>query len=272
MSPAPETLFLIAGNGIYPQMVIREARAAGVRTIHLAAFTDETLPATAELADAVDWMRVGQLGRMLEVAKSSGAHVAMMAGQLAPSNLFSLRPDMKALVQLVRLKRRNAETLFSEVANQLALQHITLLPATTFLGRHMAPEGHFAGPKIRDRTLSDIRFGFAIAKETSRLDIGQTVVVRHGTVLAVEAFEGTNDCIRRGGSLGRGNGVMVKVTKPNQDMRFDVPVIGETTLSVAHEAGIRHIALEAHRTLVLDIDAMKHSANRRGITLFGVAP
>lgn len=271
MLTTPESLFLIAGSGRYPGLVLESARSAGVRKIVLAGFEGETDPATAAAADETHWLRIGQLGRLLATAKKSGARHALMAGQLAPKNLFDLRPDLKALMVLARLKRRNAETLFGEVARQLDSVGLTLLEATTFLEGHLAPDGHIAGPKPKPRQVEDVRYGFELAKETSRLDIGQTVVVRHGTVLAVEAFEGTNECLRRGGALGRGQGVMVKVTKPAQDMRFDVPVIGETTIAVAREAGLKLIALEAGRTLLLDKPAVCAAADAAGITLFGIS-
>ena len=137
------------------------------------------------------WLRVGQLGKLLEAARKSGARHAMMAGQLAPANLFDLRPDFRALILLAKLRRRNAETLFGEVANQLASIGLELLNAMTFLDDHVARPGHMAGPNLRRRDIDDMQFGFDIAKEISRLDIGQSVVVKSGTVLAVEAFEGT---------------------------------------------------------------------------------
>lgn len=247
------------------------ARAAGVRSISIAAFENETPEQTVSAADEVHWMKVGQLGKLLGAAKKSGARHAMMAGQIAPKNLFDLRPDWQALVLLAKLKRRNAETLFGEVANQLEKIEVELLKATTFLGDHMAPAGHFAGPKIKNRQVDDIRYGFEMAKETSRLDIGQTVVVRNGTVLAVEAFEGTNECIRRGGALGRESAIMVKVTKPNQDMRFDVPVIGERTIEVARDAKVKIIAVEALCTLLLDRPRVCAAAAAAGITLYGIS-
>jgi len=266
----PDPLFLIAGSGRYPSLVIDSARAAGVKTIVAAAFEGETLPAVAETVDEVHWMRVGQLGRLLTAAKKSGSRHAMMVGQLAPKNLFDLRPDFKALVTLARLKRRNAETLFGEIASQLAKAGLELLNATTFLEAHLAPPGHIAGPKPKPRNLEDIQFGWEIGRETSRLDIGQTVVVKHGTVLAVEAFEGTNECIRRGGALGRDESVMVKVSKPGQDMRFDVPVIGEETIAIACAAKIKIIGLEAGCTLLLDKPRVCQAANEAGITLYGI--
>lgn len=271
MASVPHTLFLIAGSGRYPALLVEEARRAGVGKISIAAFEGETSSELAGQADEVCWMRVGQLGRMLDAAKKSGATQAMMAGQLAPKNLFDLRPDFLALMLLARLKRRNAETLFGEVANQLNKAGIELLNATTFLENHMAPAGQIAGPKLKKRQLEDLEYGFEMAKETSRLDIGQTVVVKHGSVLAVEAFEGTNECIRRGGPLGRGAATMVKVSKPGQDMRFDVPVVGEATIEVAREAGVKIIGVEANCTLLLDRPRVSAAAADAGITLYGIA-
>lgn len=263
-------LFLIAGGGDYPRLVIEGARRAGVSRIACAAFEGETKPQVAALADSVEWMRVGQMGRLLEAAKKSGAARALMAGQLAPGNLFDLRPDFKALLILAKLKRRNAETLFGAVADELANAGLDLLPATTFLDDHIAPLGPIAGPRVKPRILEDLEFGLLIAKESSRLNIGQTVVVKNGTVLAVEAFEGTNDAIRRGGQLGRGSAVMVKVSKPGQDMRFDVPVIGTKTLEVAAAAGIRHIGVEAGKTLILDQPKVEALAQSLSLSIHGL--
>jgi len=248
----PDSLLLIAGSGDYPHLVIRGARAAGVARISAVAFEGETSPEIDGLADEIFRMRVGQLGKLLAAATKSGARHAIMAGQIAPSHLFNLRPDLKALVLLARLKERNAETLFGALASELSDAGITLLPATTFLDDHMAGAGPLAGPRLKPRQLADLEFGFRIAKETSRLNIGQTVVVKNGTVLAVEAFEGTNETIRRGGQLGRGGATMIKVSKPGQDTRFDVPVVGEKTLEEAAAAKIAVIGVEAGATLLLD--------------------
>ncbi len=266
----PPSLFLIAGSGHYPELVIRAARAAGVARIAIAAFPGETRAETAALADQVTWMRVGQLGKMLDAAKSSGARAAMMAGQIAPKNLFDLRPDVKALLLLATIRERNAETLFGAIAGALSGIGVDLLPATTFLESHLASAGHIAGPKLKPREIEDATFGLRIAKETSRLDIGQTVVVKNGTVLAVEAFEGTNDAIERGGRLGRGGGLAVKVSKPGQDMRFDVPVVGDETLECAARAGLRGIVVEEGRVLLLDRDRLCRLAAEKKITIHGV--
>jgi len=313
------SLFLIAGNGTYPFLIARGARAAGVSKIVVAAFEGETNPNLANEVDEMIWMRVGQVGKLLTAARKSGIAHGIMAGQIAPKNLFDLRPDLKALMLLATLKERNAESLFSTLARELDKMGVTLLPATTFLEESLVTSGWIAGPKLRKRDLETIQFGHHIAKEVSRLDIGQTVIVKNGTVLAVEGFEGTDETIKRGGMLGRGgrplaelaagneeqgatarrggvykdildnsstdatqlfasavelykgsNACMVKVSKPNHDMRFDVPVIGTKTLETAAAAGINIIALEAGCTLLLEKEKLLPRAEALGITLWGV--
>ena len=212
-------------------------------------------------------MRVGQLSKLLKFFGETAIQHAVMAGQIAPKNLFDLRPDWKMLLLLAQLKRRNAESIFTAVADELARANVALLPATTFLGDCVARTGLVAGPKLSRREQDDVAYGFEIAKAISRLDIGQTVVVKNGTVLAVEAFEGTNEALKRGAMLGRKNAIMVKVAKPNQDMRFDVPVIGLETIRVAAEAQLRVIALEAGKTLLLERDAMVDLAEQSKISI-----
>jgi DUF1009 family protein len=265
----PDALGIIAGSGVYPLLLADAARVAGVKRIAVAAFTDETSHDIGNRADQIEWLRVGQLGRLLHFFREANLRHAIMAGQIAPGNLFSLRPDFKAMFLLARLKERNAESIFSAIADQLAEIGVELLPATTFLDHLLAPNGHIAGPKLKEREEADIAFGFEIAKKLSALDIGQTIVVKNGTVLAVEAFEGTNEAIRRGGSLGRKSAIVIKVTKPNQDMRFDVPVIGTETLRVAAEARVRAIAVEAGCTLLLEKTALVALAEKQKITIVG---
>ena len=220
----PDALGIIAGNGSYPLLLANAARKAGVPRIVAAAFTGETSSLLAEAVDEIQWMRVGQLSKLLKFFGENAIQHVVMAGQIAPKNLFDLRPDWKMLLLLAQLKRRNAESIFTAVADELARANVALLPATTFLGDCVAIAGLIAGPKLTRREQDDVAYGFEIAKAISRLDIGQTVVVKNGTVLAVEAFEGTNETLKRGAMLGRKNAIMVKVAKPNQDMRFDVPV------------------------------------------------
>lgn len=263
----PAALGIIAGSGVYPSLLAKSARAAGVKKIVAAAFTGETNPGLTSDVDVIEWMRVGQLARLLDFFRRAEVRSAMMAGQIAPRNLFDLRPDWKALLLLARLKRRNAETIFSAIADELARIEVELLPATSFLHDHIARAGLITGRRLSRREEADVNFGFEVAREVARLDIGQTVIVKSGTVLAIEAFEGTNETIKRGGSLAREGAVMVKVAKPNQDMRFDVPVIGSETVHAAAEAKLRVIALEAGRTLLLEKDELRDLATRAGISL-----
>jgi len=273
LPPAPlSELGVIAGNGVYPKMLLREARQAGVKRLVLAAFEGETDPAVAELADEVEWMRVGQLGRLIRCFASRSIAHAIMAGQIAPGNLFNLRPDMKALVVLARLRQRNAESIFNAIGGELARAGVELLPATTYMDAHLAPVGPIAGPRLSRREAEDVEYGFGIAKEISRLDIGQMVVVKKGTVLAVEGFDGTNATIQRGGELGRGDAVMVKVSKPRQDLRFDVPVIGPVTVETAARARLRVMAVEAGLTLILEREEVARLAAREKISVVGVGP
>ena len=266
----PEILGIIAGNGVYPKILATAARKAGVKKILAAAFTDETDPAISQLADVVEWLRVGQLGRLLKFFREHEVHRAIMAGQIAPKNLFDLRPDVKALVVLAKLKQRNAESLFGAIADELAKADVHLLPATTFLENDLAAEGLIAGAKLSRAEQEDVDLGWSVAKEIARLDIGQTIIVKNGTVLAVEAFEGTNDAIRRGGALAREGAVMIKVAKPNQDMRFDVPVIGIETIKGAAEAKLRVIAVEAGKTLLLERNRMIELANRSRLSILAM--
>lgn len=263
----PPIVGMIAGNGLYPATFAKAARAAGVGTLVAAAFLDETDPVLAGLVDRIEWMRVGQLGRMVKFFKSHGAARVVMVGQIAPKNLFDLRPDLRLLKMLSRVKERNAESLFAGIAGELEADGIALLPATTFLDDLLPGPGHVCGPALSARQEEDAAYGFRVAKEVSRLDIGQTVVVKKGTVLAVEAFEGTNEAIRRGGGLGKGGAMAVKVSKPKQDFRFDVPVVGPATVETAAASGVGAIVVEAGRTLLLGKDEVFRLCRERKVSL-----
>ena len=268
LAQAPlQILGIIAGNGVYPRELAQAAREAGVKNIVAAAFTNETDVVIEKLADKVEWLRVGQLGRLLKFFRENNVRQAIMAGQIAPKNLFDLRPDVKALVVLAKLKQRNAESIFTAIADELKKEDVDLLPATTFLEDDLASKGLIAGPKLSRTEEEDVDLGWSVAKEIARLDIGQTIIVKNGTVLAVEAFEGTNDAIKRGGALAREGAVMIKVAKPNQDMRFDVPVVGVETIKIAAEAKVRVIAVESGKTLLLEHDKVVDLASRAKISL-----
>ncbi|MDP0489705.1 MAG: UDP-2,3-diacylglucosamine diphosphatase LpxI [Verrucomicrobiota bacterium JB023] len=250
------TLGLIAGKGIYPETFIAGARsqAEPIRLV-AAGFTGETDPSLADRVEVLEWFRVGQLSKLIKYLKKEGVTELVMVGQITPKNLFDLRPDLRVTMALAKLKERNAETLFGALVEEFAKDGITVLPATTYMERHMPGPGQVMGRPLGEDEMESARYGLGIAKETSRLDIGQSVVVREGTVLAVEAFEGTNECVRRGGQLGKGKKIILaKVAKPNHDLRFDVPVIGPDTIRICAESGIRAIAIEAGMTLVLGWD------------------
>lgn len=266
---ATPVLGVIAGNGLYPKCMIEGARAAvpGIRIVMIA-FVGETDPSVAQLADACEWFRVGQLSKPFGFLKKHGATDAVMVGQLAPKNLFTLRPDLKTLMMLARLPKRNAETIFGGIADEAEKMGIHILPANSYMDDFVPERGHIAGPKPSDRQMDDAHYGMGIAKEVSRLDIGQSVIVRHGTVLAVEGFEGTNGCIRRGGKLGHGkDATLAKVAKPGHDMRFDIPVVGIQTLETCHEAGVNQIVVEAGKTILLQGAEVGELCRRYKITL-----
>jgi UDP-2,3-diacylglucosamine hydrolase len=267
----PETLAIIAGNGSYPFAMARGARKAGVKRVVAVAFTDETREDFAREVDEITWLRVGQLGKLLAFIERAGAQAGVMAGQIAPKNLFDLRPDFKTLFLLAKLKRRNAETIFRAIGEEMQKVGCPLISATSFMGDHLAGSGLLFGPKVKARVEDDLHYGHEIAKEVARLDIGQTVLVKNGTVLAVEGFEGTNECIKRGGALGRGDAVMVKVSKPGQDPRFDVPVVGPVTIETCAAAGIRVIGIEAGHTIVLERERVAELAVQQKVSIFGLA-
>ena len=267
--PSLDIIGIIAGNGIYPETFIAHARKAGVKKLAVCAFENETKTDIVSKVEAVEWVRVGQLSKMIKFFKAQGVTQCVMVGQIAPKNLFDLRPDLRTLIMMARLKQRNAETLFGAIGDELNKDGIELLSATTFLDELLAAPGLVAGPSPKKRRWDDVDYGFHIAKESSRLDIGQTVVVKNGTVLAVEAFEGTNECVKRGGAMGKGGATMVKVSKPNQDMRFDVPVVGPETIRNAAESGVDVIAVEAGKTLVLAKEEVVQLCQTLKVSLVG---
>ena len=270
--PEERIIGLIAGKGLFPETFAAEAKSRGTRIV-VAAFRGETQPELADKAAVLEWFRVGQLVKVINFFKREGVEECVMMGQISPGRLFDLRPDVRVLTLLAKLRERNAETLFGAVADEIERQGIKVLPSTTYLDECLPGPGPVFGPKLKERGLQDAAFGLRIAKEVSRLDIGQSVVVREGTVLAVEGFEGTNKCVRRGGELGRGKHVkLVKVSKPEQDFRFDVPVVGPHTISSCEEAGVSAVVIEAGRTLLLGKDEVQRLCEQHKISLHALEP
>jgi hypothetical protein len=206
---------------------------------------------------------------MISAFTNRGVRHCVMAGQIAPKNLFDLRPDLRAMGMLLRLKEKNAHTIFGAIAEELKKDGVELIEATPWLAPLMPGAGFHLGPKLSSEQRADAEFGLRIAKEISRLEIGQTVVVKNGTVLAVEGFEGTDKCLARGGELAGkdGGAVAVKVARTGHDMRFDIPCIGPQTLETCAASGVAVLALEAGKTLVLEQEACAQLAARRKIAL-----
>ncbi len=261
---------LIAGQGLYPTLVAAAVRRAGV-PLTLVAFEEETPPdLVASFADADRrTLLVGQVGKMLKALKDFGAGYAIMAGQITPRRLFKgLHPDLKATKILLSLKRRNAETIFGAIAGEIEALGVTLLDARAFLDDQLATAGPMTGKSFPiDRDYVD--HGIHIAREAARLDIGQGCVVRKGTVLAVEAFEGTDEMLRRAGTFKTDEALFVKTVKARQDFRFDVPCFGLRTLEAMREAKLAAAALEAGKVIILDKPAVVTQAKSWGIHLLG---
>jgi DUF1009 family protein len=267
----PDRLCIIAGRGAYPRVLAQSARAQGVKHICAIAFKKETDAVIDRLADEVAWVPLGSLQTMLDAIKDFHIAHAVMAGQIKPTHLFNVRPDKRMFELLARLKERNAETIFGAVGEELAGIGVRLMQASLFMESTMpepGPIGHLAPTAAQ---WDDIRLGLRVAKATSGLDIGQTVVIKEGTVLAVEAFEGTDDTILRAGSLGGPGSVVVKVAKRGHDMRFDIPVIGDRTFTSMKKSGAKVLAVEARRSILLDRDELVKLADQRGIAFLAVS-
>lgn len=264
-------LGIIAGKGVYPLELARSARAQGVGRIFAVAFKGETEREIGSLVDEVRWLNLGQLGAMLDAFRASGVKDVVMAGQITPTNLFRVRMDRPMLDLLGRLKERNAETIFGAIGDELRAVGVELRPASLFMERSMPAPGVLGSrpPTIEEE--ADIALGLKVAKLTSGVDIGQTVVVKRGTILAVEAFEGTDAAIRRAGELGGPGAVVVKVAKRGHDMRFDIPVVGLHTMKVLRNAKIAALAVEAGRTILLEREKLVKAADEMGLAFIAVA-
>ncbi|MCI0539747.1 MAG: UDP-2,3-diacylglucosamine diphosphatase LpxI [Verrucomicrobiales bacterium] len=264
-----KSIGLIAGNRSLPLLFAEQARRLGAQRIVAVAFEKETSTDLAGLVDEIVWLKVGELGKMIEAFTSRGIRQCVMLGQIAPKHLFDLRPDLRALALLLRLKEKNAHTLFAAIADELSKDGVELVDALPWLKPLMPGAGFLIGPAVQEKHRADIAFGFRIAKEISRLEIGQTVVVKNGTVLAVEAFEGTDKCLTRGGELAGkdGQAIAVKLSKERHDMRFDIPCIGPETVKTCAAARIAVLAIEANKTLILEREHVTRLAHDERVSV-----
>ena len=260
---------LIAGNGRFPFLVLEGARERGVEMV-VAAIKEETSPEIEQQADRVEWLGVGQLGRLIRLFKKEGVTQVIMAGQVKHHQVFRLNalPDLRMVRVLARLSTRNTDSLITAVADELAREGMTLVDSTTFLESLLAPVGVLTRRSPTKEELADFDYGLGIAREIARLDLGQTIAVKDRAVLAIEAMEGTDAVILRAGEVTHGRPfVVVKVAKPDQDMRFDVPVIGLPTIETMIRAGATAIHVSAGKTLLFDKDDLIELADRNGIAV-----
>ncbi len=261
----PNKLGLIAGRGVYPRLLAESAREQGVEYVFAVAFKKETNPIIERVADKVIWLNFGQLNAMLNALKQSGVKQAVMAGQITPTHLFQLKPDRRALDLLMQLRVRNAETIFSAVGDELKSIGVELMPAHLFMESAMPTAGQLSLREPTVQEQQDMDMGFNVAKVTSGLAIGQTVVIKEGTILAVEAFEGTDETLIRAGRMGGPGAVVVKAAKKGHDMRFDIPVIGMHTMKVLKKIKASVLAVEASRTILLDRGKIIEKADSIGL-------
>ena len=265
-----EKLGLIAGNGRFPLLVLDSARRQRVDMV-VAAIREETSPEIESYGFPVQWLGLGQLGKLVKYFKSEGVRRAIMAGQVRHAQIFGASiPDLTMIRMLTGLKEKNTNSLIGGVARVLEEEGITLVDSTLLLESHMAAEGPLTGRALNEREEADVAYGRPIAQKIAAMDLGQTIVVRSRAVVAIEAMEGTDAVIRRAGELvHRKELTVIKVSKPAQDMRFDVPVVGLPTIDAMVAAGATALALDAHKTLVFDRDQLAKAADRHRIAVVG---
>jgi DUF1009 family protein len=267
-----EQVGLIAGSGKLPLLFAEAARERGLSVVAVG-HEGETDPALAETVTSLDWVRVGQVGRIADLLRAAGVRKAAMAGGITKVRaISSVRPDLGALRVVSRLRSVRDDALLRAIAGYFEECGIEIIAPTDFLAKVLAPAGHLAGPKLTTAQERDVALGIEVATLLGQADVGQTVVVRNGHVLALEAVEGTDQVILRGGQLGGRGAVVVKLCKPEQDPRFDLPAIGLTTLESMKTAGAAVLAVEAGRTILLDADELFTQAKRAEISLLGIEP
>jgi len=271
MPDAAPPLGLIAGNGRFPFLVAQAARRSGRRVVTVA-IREEAAPELSAEVDALHWVGLGQLGRCIEVLRAAGATEAVMAGQVKHRQIFSdVVPDLTLMAVLARLAVKSTDTLIGGVADALARAGIQLLSSVALLADQLATAGAMTARKPNRDQRQDLAYGRRIARALGELDLGQTVVVKSGAVVALEAMEGTDEVIRRAGRIAGPGTVVVKTAKPRQDLRFDVPVVGPDTLVAMRDARSEVLALDAGRTLIVDRGEFLARADQEAIAVWGMS-
>jgi DUF1009 family protein len=265
-----ETIGLIAGKGQFPLLFAQAARQQGV-TVIAVAHRGETEPALASLVAELHWIYVGQLGKIIRIFKAAGVRRAVMAGGISRGRLFrEFRPDWRALNVVRRAGAGKDDRLLRAVAAEMEQEGITIAPSTLFLDDLLATVGKLSRRSPNKEEMADIALGVQVAKDLGRLDIGQCAVVRRQVVVALETIEGTDETIRRGGLLAGPGAVVVKVSKPGQDLRFDVPAVGLDTIATMREVQAAVLAIEAGKTLIFNRPEMLKAASQAGIAVWGL--
>jgi len=266
-----ETVGMIAGGGQFPLLIADAAKKQGVRIVAVA-HHDETEPSLSEKVDEIVWIKLGQLGQLIKAFKKNGVRNALMAGTITKKRMFeNIRPDLKGLAIISRLAIFHDDDILRAVTKALAKEGVEIISSIRFLPELIAPEGCLTARRPNKAEREDVDFGWKVAKELGRLDIGQSVVVRKKTVLALEAIDGTDATILRGGRLAKEKAVVVKVSKPNQDLRFDVPCVGLETIKTMSKVKGTVLAVEAGYTLLFDKEEMIAEADRENISIISIS-
>jgi len=261
---------LIAGNGNFPVVFARAAKEKGLQVIAVA-HEGETMPELAQWVDSIYWVKVGQLGKLIQIFKEQKVSDVLMAGGIKKTRLFGGgMPDLRAIAVLAKMIHKKDDSILRAVARELESEGITVRESTLYLDNIVAAPGVLTRRKPSKEEKLDIEFGWQMAKEVGRLDIGQTVVVKDQAVLAVEAIEGTDEAIRRGAKLCGKGAVVVKICKPGQDLRFDLPAIGVMTIQAMEENKASCLAVEAGKTIMIERETLVREADRAGIAVIAI--
>jgi len=265
-----KTIGIIAGGGQFPLLFARAVKEMGQQVVAIA-HVGETLPELESIADSCHWVRLGQLGKIIKSLKNERVTETVLLGSITKTDVFKdVRPDLRGLTLWNKIDSRQDDAILRAVAGELERDGIRVVASTLYLEKLLFPKGILVGGRPRPEELEDVTFGWRIARAIGELDIGQCVVVRNRTVLAVEAIEGTDAAIRRGGTLAREKAVVVKVRKPGQDLRFDLPAIGAATIDSMAAVKARILAVETGQALLFDRDAVIAAAERAGIVIVGI--
>jgi DUF1009 family protein len=261
---------LLAGNGTFPIVFAKAAKQKGLQVIAVA-HEGETLPELAQWVDGIFWIKVGQVGKLISILKEQSVKDVIMAGGIKKTRLFGgALPDLRGITFFAKMIHKKDDSILRAFADELESEGITVRESTLYLDSILAPAGVLTNRKPSKDEQKDIDFGWQIAKEIGRLDIGQTVLVKDQAVLAVEAIEGTDEAIRRGGLLCGQGAVVVKVCKPHQDLRFDLPAIGTQTIKTMEQVKASCLAVEAGKTIVIDRESLIADADKAGITVIAI--